>query len=88
MVTTAEPVSLETIRQLIVQIAPPALAAGEIVASSNLVSDIGLESIDLVGLVFLCEQTFGVNLVAQGELLRNLTTVGRVLDFIAALQAQ
>jgi acyl carrier protein len=78
--------SLEALQDLIIQILPEPVPRTSILPETRLVADMGLESIDLIGLIYLCEQRFSVDLVSQGELLANITTVGEVLDFITTLR--
>ena len=78
--------SLAVLQDLIIQILPEPVPRASLMPGTRLVADIGLESIDLIGLIYLCEQQFGVDLVSQGELLAKISTVGEVLDFIEALR--
>src|SRR6185369_12376134 len=50
------------------------------------VADLGFTSLELIGLVRLCEQTFGVTLVTQQALLDRIQTVDQALQAIADLQ--
>jgi hypothetical protein len=46
-----------------------------------------MASVELIGLVFLCEQRFSVGLVNQRGLLATLKTAGPTIDTIGSLQA-
>ena len=53
---------------------------------TRFVQDLGLASLHLIGLVYLCEQTFNVSLVSRAGLLATLHTIGQTVDAIAELQ--
>jgi acyl carrier protein len=53
---------------------------------TRFVQDLGLESLQLIGLVYLCEQTFNVSLVSRAGLLATLHTIGQTVDALAELQ--
>lgn len=56
--------------------------------NTEFVKDLGMDSISLVTLVFMCEQVFEVRLSQHPEVLTNLTSVGSTLDFISYIRAQ
>jgi acyl carrier protein len=55
-------------------------------SGTRFIADLGLSSMELIGLVFLCEQTFQVDLVNSGTPLADLRTVGQAVDRIQSLQ--
>jgi acyl carrier protein len=55
---------------------------------TRFVQDLGLASLHLIGLVYLCEQTFNVSLVSRAGLLATLHTVGETVDAIVTLQRE
>jgi acyl carrier protein len=59
---------------------------GEIVAESRFMADLGLDSMQVVGLVFLWEHTFDVSIGDQEEFLSRLDTVGQAIDALRLLQ--
>jgi len=59
---------------------------GSFSAQSRFVTDLGMKSLELIGLVFICEQTFGVSLISQPGLLAKLETIGQAVDAIRKLQ--
>jgi acyl carrier protein len=83
-----QPVSIQALRQLIEQLRETAPESLEVNAQTRFVGDLGLASLELIGLVFLCEQTFSVNLVEQNGLLAKIQTVGQAVDAIRSLQGE
>jgi acyl carrier protein len=53
---------------------------------TRFVDDLGMASVELIGLVFLCEQRFVVELVNQRGLLATLKTAGLTIDAIERLK--
>jgi len=78
--------SVHAIQQLIEQLRPEAAAGTQVCRETRFVTDLGLASLELIGLVFLCEQTFSVNLISQPGLLSKLHTVGQTVDALLGLQ--
>lgn len=61
------------------------LSEDEITLDTNIMEDIGADSLDIVELITTLEDTFGV--VVADEDLGNLTTVRQVVEFAERLQA-
>lgn len=59
---------------------------GNVGLQTRFVEDLGLDSLTLVALVFICEEEFQVSMVDQGEELAKLHTVGDTLRFLASRQ--
>jgi acyl carrier protein len=81
-----EPVTIEGLRRLIVQLREDIPRDVQVSNATRFVKDLGLSSLELIGLVFLCEQTFGVSLVSEEGLLSRLNTVGEAVAAIEDLQ--
>ena len=58
--------------------------ADDITMEAELVSDLGINSLELADLVYLCEEKF--NVVIDDEDLHNFVTVGDVVRYIEAAQ--
>ena len=58
--------------------------ADDISMDAELVADLGINSLELADLVYLCEEKF--NIVIDDEDLRNFNTVGDVVRYIEAAQ--
>ena len=56
--------------------------ADDITMDAELVSDLGINSLELADLVYLCEEKF--NVVIDDEDLHNFVTVGDVVRYIEA----
>jgi acyl carrier protein len=59
--------------------------AEQIRLEDELIQDLGIESVDLIALVFDLEDTFGRHL--DDEELKGLTTVGSIVDLLASAPA-
>jgi len=77
--------TLEALQLLVEQLRDTRLPA-PLRRDDSYVDDLGFASVELVGLVFLCEQRFGVELVSQRGLLKTLKTAGLTVDAINRLQ--
>ncbi len=71
--TTLEKVISTLARQL-------EMDAGDISAQTDIVSDLGADSLDLVELLMELERTY--NIVISGDETGNVTTVGAIAEFI------
>jgi acyl carrier protein len=80
------PATLDSLRDLIRQIHAERPLDVVVGADTRFVTDLGFTSLELIGLVFLCEQSFGVSLIDQGGLLSQLRTVGQAVTAIDNLQ--
>lgn len=78
---------IDTMSALIRQVRGDVPLPGPVTAASRFMADLGLDSLQVVGLVFLWEQQYGVSMSGQEELLANLQTVGQAMDAIRALQS-
>jgi acyl carrier protein len=78
--------SIENMSELIRQIRGDASLPGPITAGSRFMADLGLDSLQVIGLVFLWEQHYGVAMSEHEELLASLDTVGQAVAAIRALQ--
>ncbi len=58
--------------------------ADDITMEAELVSDLGINSLELADLVYLCEEKF--NVVIDDEDLHNFVTVGDVVRYIESAQ--
>lgn len=58
--------------------------ADDITMEAELVADLGINSLELADLVYLCEEKF--NVVIDDEDLHNFVTVGDVVRYIEAAQ--
>lgn len=83
---SAQPATVHGIQQLIDQLRPDAPLKTPLSRETRFVADLGLASLELIGLVFLCEQTFSVSLIDQPGLLATLHTVGETVDALSRLQ--
>lgn len=83
----APDVDLRVMEKLVTQIRQnPAAQTKPFTPQTRFVADLGLKSLELIGLVFICEQTFNVQLTAHPGLIAKLHTVGQALDVIHLLQ--
>jgi len=79
--------TLEALQLLVEQLRGTRLPA-PLEREASYVDDLGFASVELVGLVFLCEQRFGVELVSQRGLLKTLKTAGLTVDAINRLRQE
>lgn len=84
---SAQPATVYGIQQLVGQLRPDAPLETSLSRETRFVADLGLASLELIGLVFLCEQTFSVSLIDQPGLLATLHTVGETVDALRKLQS-
>jgi acyl carrier protein len=75
-----------TMEALVRQIQRQPIPANDFGPHSRFVADLGMKSLELIGLVFICEQTFGVSLVSRPGLLARLQSVGEAIEAIRLLQ--
>jgi acyl carrier protein len=80
------PVCIAAMEELLAQLKPDETERVTLSPDTRFVMDLGLSSMQLIGLVYLCEQTFKVSLVSQRGLLQRLNTVGQAVAAIGALQ--
>lgn len=79
-------VTIEVMRQLIEQLRDGVPLQTEVRHETRFSEDLGLGSLELVGLVFLCEQTFNISLIDRSDLITRIRTVGQAMDTIRSLQ--
>ncbi len=70
----------ETLKNLLVE--ELQLDADEITMESNLANDLGVNSIELADLIFMCEDKFGIEI--KDEELYNFITIGDVVKYLEA----
>ncbi len=75
-----------TFRRLISQVKQMEIGEVNVTPETRFGADLGMKSLELVGLVFMCEQTFGVSLVSRPGLLVKLQTVGEAVETIRLMQ--
>lgn len=78
--------TVPVLQGLLEQLRGDAALSQEVRRETRFVEDLGLASLELIGLVYLCEQTFEVSLVSQSGLLASLRNIGQTIDAITALQ--
>ena len=81
-----QPVTIEAMRKLIEQVRDGFALTVEVRHETRFAQDLGFASLELVGLVFLCEQTFKVSLANRADLVSRMQTVGQAVDAIRSLQ--
>jgi acyl carrier protein len=79
--------TVENMSELIRQVRGDAPLPGPVTAGSRFMADLGLDSLQVVGLVFLWEKQYGVAMSEQEELLAGLQTVGQAVEAIRSLQS-
>lgn len=57
--------------------------ANEITMDAELVNDLGINSLELADLVFLCEEKFSIQI--DDEQIKDLNTVGDVVNYLETL---
>jgi acyl carrier protein len=80
-------VTIAAMTELIQQIRGQQPLPGVITHETRFMADLGLDSMQVIGLAFLWEQTFGVSISEQEDLLARLETVGQAIDAIRSMQA-
>ncbi len=85
-VMSIQAVTIEAMRQLIEQVRDGVALKAEVQHETRFVQDLGFASLELVGLVFLCERTFKVRLANRSDLISRMQTVGQAMDAIHSLQ--
>ncbi|MEJ0034880.1 MAG: hypothetical protein WDO68_02125 [Gammaproteobacteria bacterium] len=81
-----EQATVASMQRLIAQVREQSPSQIVVDRDTRFVTDLGLASLELIALVFLCEQTFAVQLVSQPGLLARLHTIGVAIDAIGDLQ--
>lgn len=77
-----ENIMFETLKTFLVE--ELRVNADDITMEAELVADLGINSLELADLVYLCEEKF--NIVIDDEALHNFTTVGDVVRYIESAQ--
>jgi acyl carrier protein len=77
--------SVSSLSNLIVQLREGQVLP-DIGPATRFIEDLGLASLELVALVYMCEETFQVPLATQMGLLASLRTVGQTVEAIQRLQ--
>ena len=72
---------LDKLSKLIFQVSKLDPDKVKITRETDFIKDLGMDSITLVSLVFLCEKQFEIPLSKHPDTLKSLTTVGKTLDF-------
>lgn len=73
---------LETIQEILSQ--QFEVSADTITVDTNLIDDLGADSLDVVELIMSVEDEFGLSI--SDEAAANLTTVGKIVDYIEKQQ--
>lgn len=73
---------LEKIQEILAQ--QFEVSADSINVYTNLVDDLGADSLDVVELIMSVEDEFGISISDEAAV--NLTTVGKIVEFIEKLQ--
>lgn len=73
---------LETIQEILSQ--QFEVSADTITVDTNLIDDLGADSLDVVELIMSVEDEFGLSI--SDETAANLTTVGKIVDYIEKQQ--
>ena len=73
---------LEKIQQILAQ--QFEVSAGSISADTNIVDDLGADSLDVVELIMSVEDEFGVQIPDEDA--AELATVGKIVEYIEAMQ--
>jgi acyl carrier protein len=75
----------DRIIRLIAQIKDDAALATRVTGSSHLVDDVGLDSIQLINLIFLLEEEFAVEVDFESFEVYHLSSLDRFTDYVAGL---
>lgn len=81
--SNAQTVSMAAFMTILAEVVADQVDLTKVTAETRFVEDLGLDSMTLVALVFLCEEAFGIDLEGHGEKLAGLLTVGDSLHFFA-----
>ena len=79
--------TIQSLQHLIEQIRGGGPLRKALTSHTRFVEDLGMASLELIALVYLCEQTFSVSLTELSGLIEKLHTVGQSVAAIAGLQA-
>ena len=75
----------DRIVRLIAQVKDDADIAMSISASSHLVDDVGLDSLQLINLILLVEEEFAVEIDFESFQIVHLSSLGRFTNYVAGL---
>jgi len=78
--------NIESIRKVIEKLRPGWRLPAEVGPETHLIKHLGLTSLELVGLVFLCQKTFNVPLVVSDDVITKMQTVGQTVSTIRIQQ--
>ena len=79
---------LQSIIELLPRVAPSPIDPAAIGRTTRLVEDLGLSSLSLVSLMFLCAERFSVDLTTVTDKLYGLQTLGDAADLLRGMKAQ
>lgn len=75
------------IAELIAQIKGDETLASRLNSSSNLIEDVGLDSLQMINLILLVESEFGVEVDFDTFDIKHLSSLGKFAEYIKALGA-
>jgi acyl carrier protein len=81
-------INVTTFKSLVTQLRPEVAENKPFGRDTRFMADLGLGSLELIGLVFLCEESYQVDLTSHAEMVATLQTVGETIDAIAYLRRQ
>lgn len=78
--------TIDSMRRLIEQLRPGWRLPVDIGPDTHLTKTLGLTSLELVGLLFLCQRTFNVTLITTDDVMTSMQTVGQAVSTVRAQQ--
>ena len=79
---------LEALKEIVSKSTGKSIDELSISEETRIIEDLNLDSITVVGMLFLCEERFQVDITSQGEKLNDIQTVRQLIDLISNLSAK
>lgn len=81
-----EEANMENMKQLIGQLRRGWKLPQDFGPETHLIKNLGLTSLELIGLIFLCQNRFKVSLITTDDVTTRIQTVGQAVNMVRAQQ--
>lgn len=83
---TPQDVTMAALAEIVHELTDGRIAADQVRPQARLLEDLGLDSLTLMALVFMCESRFMLDLSSHTASLPRLVTAGQALEFLHSLR--
>lgn len=83
---TPPDITMAALAEIVHELTDGRVAADQVRPHARLLEDLGLDSLALMALVFMCESRFKLDLSSHTESLPRLATAGQALEFLHSLR--